>query len=241
MLLTAHQPAYLPWLGYFHKVAISDVLVILDEVQFEKNSFTNRNRIKTPQGDIWLTVPVLMTGHMGKKILDMEISNNTNWKEKHWKSIYLNYKKAPYFNKYADFFESVYKKEWEKLTELLDFLFLFFLKELGIQTRIFKQSELGVCTKKQELILDLCKKLEADCFIFGKLGRDYADEGLFSGNKIKLYFQDYHHPVYTQLWGDFIPNMSIIDLLFNIGSERALDIIMDGNTIKQELRGMYNL
>lgn len=94
MILSAHQPAYLPWLGYFHKIAISDVFVILDEVQFEKNSFINRNKIKTSNGSVWMSVPINIDGHMNKTIRDMEISNKFNWRKKHWKSIYLNYKKA---------------------------------------------------------------------------------------------------------------------------------------------------
>ena len=93
MILTAHQPAYLPWLGYFHKIAISDTFVILDKVQFEKNSFTNRNKIKTSNGSTWLSIPMEMSEHTNKAIKEMSIHNKFNWRQKHWKSIYLNYKK----------------------------------------------------------------------------------------------------------------------------------------------------
>ena len=101
MILTAHQPMYLLWLGLFHKIAISDVYVYLDNVQFEKNSFSNRNRIKSAQEPIWLTVPVLLKNHLKKTIKEIQIDNSRDWRRKHWKSIYLNYKKAPYFNRYS--------------------------------------------------------------------------------------------------------------------------------------------
>jgi len=236
VILAAHQPAYLPWLGLFHKMAISDNFVVLDDVQFEKNSFINRNRIKTAQGDMWLTVPVLMTGHIQKTIHDIEINNNVDWRSKHWKSIYLNYKKSPYFNRFSDFFEDLYKGEWIKLYDLLDYTMSFFIKELKIDTKIYIQSKLNITTKKQLLILDLCKHFNAKIFVFGALGKDYADSELFETNGIKILFQDYKHPAYHQLWGGgFISNMSIIDLLFNEG-ERSFEILMSGNINKENLQ-----
>lgn len=239
MILTAHQPAYLPWLGYFHKIAISDIFVSLDNVQFEKNSFSNRNKIKTANGSAWLSVPIKMVGHMGKTIKEMEIDNHLNWTEKHWKSIYLNYKKAPYFNLYCDFLEDAYKRQWNDLCGLTEYLTKYFLEELGIKTKISKQSDLKNKGKKQELIVELCKELNADTFVFGKLGENYVDTSYFTQNNINVYFQDYIHPVYNQIWDGFTNNLSIIDLLFNIAKNEALEMIMDGNVNKTDLKKFF--
>lgn len=234
MILGSHQSAYLPWLGYFHKIALSDVFVILDMVQFEDYSFINRNRIKGPQGSILLTVPLKKGGFMDKTIGDMEIDNSQNWKEKHWKNIYFNYKKAPYFNLYAEFLEDTYKREWKKLTDLTNYMTMYFIKQLGINIEVYKQSDIKTENKKQELIMELCKYFSADVCIFGKMGKDYVDEKYFNDNNIQLYFQDYNHPSYKQLWKDFIPNMSIIDLLFNVSPDEALETIMKGNVIRED-------
>ncbi len=236
MILSAHQPAYLPWLGYFHKIAISDSFVILDDVQFEKNSFINRNKIKTAQGYTWLTMPVLISGHTKKTISQIEINNKTVWQKKHWKSIYFNYKKSPYFYKYADFFEDFYRKDWVKLHDAIDNMLCFLIKELGIETDLYKQSDMHIQSKKQGLVLELCKKLKSHVFVFGALGRDYAEASLFENNGINIFFQDYKHPSYHQLHNDFTANLSIIDLLFNVEKERMMEIIMDNNITKKELR-----
>jgi hypothetical protein len=240
MILTAHQPVYLPWLGLFHKIALSDAFCYFDNVQYLKKDWNNRNQIKTQDGPIWLTVPVLSRGYREKKIREIEIDNSTPWRKKHWKSIYLNYKKAPFFSEYADFFEDAYKREWQYLTELNEYMLKWFLKELGIEVKYYKASEMDLKGHKSDLVLDMCKKLGADLYIFGALGKDYAKEEKFNREGIKIYFQDYKHPVYPQLWGNFLPFMSIIDLLFNCG-HKSLEILMEGNIRKEELITKFNL
>lgn len=240
MILTAHQPVYSPWLGLFHKIALSDIFIYLDNVQFEKNSFTNRNKIKTANGPLWLTVPVLAKGHFNKTIKDLEIDNSKDWRASHWKSIYLNYKKTPFFNRYADFFEDTYKKEWRYLTDLNEYMLKWFLKELGIKVKYCKASESNFQGHKSDLVLNMCEKLKADLYIFGALGKDYAKEDEFAKEGIKIYFQDYKHPVYPQLWGEFLPHISIIDLLFNCG-DRSLEILTENNINKEELTKKFNL
>lgn len=235
MIVTGHQPAYLPWLGLFHKIALSDIYVLLDEVQFEKNSFINRNKIKTPNGPQLLTVPLSKSGYRDKPVKDLEINNTDNWGKNHLERISQNYKKAPFFDGYADFFESVYNQKWTNLIDLVIYMLEFFLKELKINTRVIKQSELHTLGKKQDLVLEMCKKLNADIFVFGALGRDYADENVFRNNGIKIYFQDYIHPSYPQQWGEFVPYMSIIDLLFNVGPEKASTLIMENNIQRKDL------
>jgi hypothetical protein len=235
--LTAMQPAYLPWLGFFHKAMLADVFVILDDVQFERNSFTNRNKVKAQQGEQWLTIPLKTVGHLDKTIRQMEIADD-RWRKKHWQTIYNAYHKAPYFKEYAGFFEAFYRREGRSFIEQVCFMQYILLDFLGIKTTIKYQSSpefKGITGHKQELILNLCKYFNADTFIFGSQGRNYADVELFRQHGIRCYFQDYQHPVYPQQWGEFVPNMSIIDLLFNVGANRAREIIKEGNTTKSEL------
>ncbi|MFC1630139.1 WbqC family protein [Patescibacteria group bacterium] len=238
MILTAHQPVYLPWLGLFHKIAISDTFCYFDDTQYLKKDWNNRNKIKTQNGEMWLTIPVLTTKHREKKIREIKINNSIDWRKKHWKSIYLNCKKAPFFNKYSDFLEDVYKKEWDYLAELNEYMLKWFLKELGIKVKYYKASELNFKGYKSDLVLDMSKKLEADLYVFGALGEDYAEKEQFSEQKINIYFQDYKHPLYPQLYGEFLPYMSIIDLLFNCG-DKSLEVLMKGNITKEELIKKY--
>jgi len=238
MILTAHQPAYLPWLGYFHKIALADSLVILDSVQFEKNSFTNRNKVKTSNGPAWLTIPVEMKGHLDKNINDIGMDTKSNWKRKHWNSLLMNYKKAPFFETYSSFFETYYKQETTKLDEFIGISTSFFLKELGITIPVKKLSELNIKSNKQELIIDLCKSQNANAFVFGALGKNYADKDLFDSHNISIYFQEYKHPVYSQLWGEFVPSMGIVDVLFNLGAQRTREIIFENNITKKEMEAI---
>jgi hypothetical protein len=240
MILTAHQPVYLPWLGLFHKIALSDEFCYFDDVQYQIKDFNGRNKIKIVNGSVWLTVPVKARGYRDKKIREIEIDNSQDWRSKHFKSIYLNYKKAPFFNNYADFFEDVYKKDWTYLSDLNEYMLKWFLIELGVKVNYYKASELDFQGYKSDLVLDMCKKLKADLYIFGALGKDYADEQKFNDENVKIYFQDYKHPVYKQLNGDFLPYMSIIDLLFNCG-DKSLEVLMSGNITKEELIKKFSL
>lgn len=240
MILTAHQPVYLPWLGLFHKIALADAFCYFDDVQYQIKDFNGRNKVKTSNGCVWLTVPVKSKGYRDKKINEIEVDNSQNWSEKHWKTIFLNYKKAPYFNNYAVFFEETYKREWKYLSELNEYMLKWFLEQLDIRVKYSKASEMDFKGYKSELVLDMCKKLKADLYIFGALGKDYADEEKFKKENVKIYFQDYKHPVYSQLHGKFEPFMSIIDLLFNCGPE-SKNVLMEGNITKEELTKEFKL
>lgn len=235
MIISAHQPAYIPWLGYFHKIILSDVFIILDNVQFEKNSFINRNKLKSSNGETWITVPLKMNGHMDKMISDMEVDNSKHWNKKHWNTIYLNYKKADYFKVYQDQLEQIYLKERTSLIEITDEITKFILEVLEIDTKIIYQSELKIESKKQELIMEICKKMQGDLFIFGEQGKNYVNKEYFQKNKIDVYFQEYFHPRYNQLWGDFIPNLGIFDVIFNEGGKKAKEIIISQNIDKTRL------
>ena len=219
---------------------MSDAYCYFDDVQYLKKDWNNRNKIKTPHGEKWRTVPVLAKGYREKKIREIEINNLTNWRKKHWRSIYFAYKKTCYFKKYSDFLKETYEKEWHYLTDLNEYMLQYFLLELGINVEYHKASKLNFRGHKSTVILDMCKRLGPDLYIFGALGKDYAEEEEFSREGIKIYFQNYIHPIYPQLGQNFIPYMSIIDLLFNCGSN-SYEILMKGNTTKEELIKKFKL
>ena len=240
MILTAHQPVYLPWLGLFHKIALADKFVFFSEVQYLPKDWMNRNKIKSAAGEILLTVPVLRKGYRDKKTSELEINNETNWQEKHLKSIMINYKKAPFFDNYIQFFQDTYTKKWQYLADLNEYMLRWFLKEIGIKTEFLKASDYDFEGTKSDLVLDMCKKLDANTYIFGTLGRDYAKIDDFKNAGIHLFFQDYNHPTYRQLYGDFISNLSVIDLLFNCGPN-SYKIIMSNNISKENLLSQASL
>jgi len=235
LVLTAHQPVYLPWLGLFHKIALADRFVYFDDVQYQKKDWNNRNRIKTNQGAIWLTVPVMSKNHYAQKVKDIRINNQLPWRRKHFKSISLAYKRARYYNRYIPVFEDVYSRDWQKLSDLNEYFLKFFLEELGIAVPFYRLSDFELKSKKSDLVLDMCKKMQADIYIFGIQGKDYADVDAFNRANIQVYFQDYRHPTYEQAGGDsFISHLSVIDLLFNHG-EDSREIIRAGNITREEL------
>jgi hypothetical protein len=228
MIVSIHQPNFLPWLGYFHKLAESDIHVILDNVQFEKNSFINRNRLKIPSGWMWLTVPVLTKGKFGKNpINEVIIDSKSRWQEKMWKSIWLNYSRAPFFKLYFEPLGEILKTPHEKLVDLNLSLQHFLLKALSLEIKLIRASELKVEEKKSDLVLAICEKLGATIYFSGSLGQGYLEEDKFKDKGIKVIYQDYRHPVYHQLGGEFVSHLSIIDLLFNLGPE-SLDILKRG-------------
>lgn len=234
MILTAHQPTYLPWLGLFHKIAIADAFCYFDDVQYQKKDWNNRNTLKGPNGEFWMTVPVKSKNHFDKKVGEIEINNASKWRKKHLKSLELNYQSAPYFDHYIDFFRDCYSREWQRLSDLNEYILKWFLDVLNIKVKYYKMSEIGFNGSKNDLVLDMCRKLDATCYVFGKLGKDYADIRKFNQQGIKVYFQEYCHPIYQQLFKDFVPYLSAVDLLFNEGPN-SLDVIMKNNVTKREL------
>lgn len=230
MKVTIMQPAYLPWLGFFDRIDASDLCIILDNVQLDTNSktkFTNRNKIRTKDGWIWLTLPIKTKGLHGKVLIkDIELVND-NWALKHWKSIENNYKKSTYFKNYSKFFEQIYSKEWLKMQDLIDVTTDYFLKVLNINTPIIKASSLPTLNKKDDLILELCESQKAEIYYSGVFGREYLNLEKFRQKNIDVFFHEYQHPTYKQNYPGFEPYMSILDLLFNCGDE-SIEIIRKG-------------
>lgn len=230
MILTAHQPVYLPWLGLFHKIYLSDMFCLFDIAQYQTKDYNNRNKIKTNTGEIWLTVPVESKDHFNKKICDIKIINN-GWNRKHIKSIHLAYKKAEYFKIYFEELEGILSKRYDYLTDLNLDILKFLLRSLDINVPIVKASDYNFVGNKSELILDMCIRLGATKYIFGSQGKNYADIPSFNEKNITVYFQDYQHPVYRQLHGEFLPFMSALDILFNEGPG-SKEILISNNVNK---------
>lgn len=228
MIVSIHQPGYLPWHGLFHRQALSDLHVFLDTVQFEKHGFNNRVKIKTAQGSQWLTVPVLVKGKfLHNPITEVMINTLEPWARKHWKTILLNYSKAPFFERYAPFFQEFYAREWVRLADLNTTMIRRLAGLLGVQCRFVKASELGVHSRKSDLVLGICQEVGAKTYLSGVKGREYLEVEKFRDAGIRVYIQRYRQPRYPQLFGEYEPYLSIIDLLFNCG-DQALAIITEG-------------
>jgi hypothetical protein len=208
---------YLPYIGIFNKMKSADVFVFLDDAQYSDGYYYNRNRIKTPRGALMLTVPLLKS--LGEKLNEIRIATNIEWQEKHLKSIYANYSKANHFSSYIDFFEEIYSMQWEKLHDLNMKTLLYIVEALDIDVAFYFASELKCESTGTQRIIDICKALDSDVYLSGIGGNDYLDQKLFERSNIKLEYQKYTPKEHKQLWGTFIPNLSVIDLLFNLGDK----------------------
>jgi WbqC-like protein family len=215
------QPAYLPWLGYFDRIAGSDLHIVLDHVEADLNSktkFANRNKIRTKDGWTWLTVPLKTKGRRGSLYLnEIELDEESGWREKHWRTIKGCYGKAPHFAEHQAFFARIFEQPWVRLEPLTRALTGYFLDALGLKTPVRFSSEMGVAGQKSELILNLCREVGATTYISGVFGRDYLDLDSFRSAGIDVVFHEYAHPVYPQSQPGFEPYMSIVDLLVNAG------------------------
>ena len=223
------QPSYIPWRGYFHQIARTDVFVFYDDVQYDKHGWRNRNRIKTPNGPQWLTIPVNSAGVLQNKttIHEVRIDWRREWNRKHWASITQAYGKAPYFKQYGDDIAGYYQKTYEYLADLTIDLTVHLAGLLGISsTRFLRASSLeGIQGEKTSRLVQIIQRVGADHYISGPSARDYLDEPLMQANGIKLEYMEYNYPEYPQLYPPFDNQISILDLLFMAGSE-ALKYIL---------------
>ena len=229
MICTIHQPNYLPYLGFFEKAFQSDVFIIYDTTQFKKNDWQNRNRLCTPEGWQWITIPVLH--RFGQKINEVKIDNLKKPLKNNWNKIQTIYGKAPFFKDYGEIFEKIYKNTYDLISDLNCDMIYEIKSILGLRTRFVKSSELTpIETKSTQALIDLCKIVEADTYISGSEGKNYLDLDLFEKAGIELKFQNYRHPVYKQFNNsEFQPYMSVIDLIFNCG-ESSLKILNSENS-----------
>jgi len=190
-------------------------------VQYKKREFQNRNKIKTPSGELWLTIPVITKGHFTQNIKDVQINKDEKWESQHWASIMQNYSKAPYFAEHREFFQKLYDKKWGFLIDISMEIIHYCLSYLKIQTPLKMSSEYSVASYSTERIVELCKKTGSDTYFSGSGGKAYMDENIFTVNNLKLAYQDFHHQEYQQSYPGFMPYLSIIDLLFNCGQDSS--------------------
>jgi len=211
------QSNYIPWKGYFDLIHDADLFIFYDDVQYTKNDWRNRNRIQTPQGPRWLTIPVGI--NTDRRICDVEL-NDPRWQASHWDHIRQNYRKSPYFRQYKGFFEDIYcARKWANLSALNQHLIQrIAIDLLGLQTRFEDSRDYASAGAKQERLLSLLRQAETQRYISGPAAREYIDESAFSAAGIQLEWKDYSgYPTYDQGTETFEHGVSILDLLFHTG------------------------
>lgn len=231
MKVFVHQPEYIPWLGFFDKLARCDTYVIYDDAQYQHGGFHNRNRIRTPSGWEWLTVPIIH-GHP-QTIKDVRIYGD-QWRTKQLNSLRAHYRKTPYFNKYFPLLEEAIVFNHELLIGLNLHLIKSVADALDIKVKMMRSSEFPYGgEEKNEKLVSMCKFLGADTYLSGSGGQNYIKEELFRQAGVTLQWHTYEHPKYQQMFGGFEPNMSIIDLLFNEGPN-AKEILLKGGKVAEK-------
>jgi hypothetical protein len=214
------QSNYIPWRGYFDLIALADEFVLYDDVQYTRRDWRNRNRIKTAQGPIWLTIPVQVTGRYLQRIRDVVVSDE-HWSDKHWRSLVHHYAAAPAAADHRGALEELYRtapRRW--LTEINEHFLAGICALLGIATRIRRSSEFELAGDRSERLLNICRQLGASTYLSGPAARAYLDEPLFASHGVQVQWADYSgYPEYRQLHPPFDHQVSIVDLLLNEGRE----------------------
>lgn len=224
MLVGIHQLHYLPWLRYIEKIARCDVFIVLDNIQFNKNGWQNRNKIKSDQGECLLTVPV--RGKAEQRLDEVEIPAGNPWAKKHWRTIEQHYRNAPYFDRFAEFLESTYSTPWTKLNDVNRHMLEFYIDTLGIDTRVVYASDLNAPGIATERLINLIRAVDGTRYYSGAFALDaYLDAGMMSEAGIELELQEWVAPTYPQQYGGFVKDLATVDLLMNCG-ERSMDILM---------------
>ncbi len=231
MIISIQQPEYFPWLGFFDKILSVDKVVFLDNVQFKKRYFENRNKIRTSQGWTWVNTPVITKGRFDQRITDVTIDNSHPWQRKIISTLRHNYAKAPYWNQSGEQLCELIAKPWDKLVDFNLAVIFFFIEKLDIKRECCKASSLDTQKSGSNLILEICKKMNATKYLSGRDGKNYLNEEDFIAEDIEVIYQDFRHPIYTQFHREFMPAMSIADLYFNHGPKSA-SIIKSNATVQ---------
>lgn len=215
MKVGIHQPDYIPWLGYFYKIHLSDVFIHLDDAQFSNEAAHNFNEIKTSQGSFRIKFPVEY--HFGDTIMQARPRYELKWKEKHLRTFEMNYSKAHFFKDVYPEFKDVFMVEYASVSELNIAINEFIARKFGLSTVFVRSSEYGISTKREEKVIDLCLAVGGDCYISGNGARVYQEESHFTEKGLKLSYLPYQPITYPQLWREFLPCMSVLDYVFNCG------------------------
>jgi len=216
------QPSYIPWRGYFHQIQKADVFVFYDDVQYDKEGWRNRNRILGPNGPMWLTIPVKVKNF--PLIKDVEVESKVKWQGKHWKSLVGSYGKAPYFSKYIKYLEPYYNSSCHHLAEFTIDTTIEICRWLEIKTEFVRSSRMVCHGTKTERLIGILQELGATHYISGPAAKAYLDEEKLSEAGIALEYMEYNYPEYDQLYGEWEPKVSILDLIFMTG-DRAPEYI----------------
>lgn len=224
-VVAIHQPNFLPWMGYFHKMMQSDVFILLDTVPYTKNGYQNRVKIKTAQGARWLTIPVLTKGRFGQLTSEVEIKDNIGWRKTHLLTLTTNYARAPYFSETTAWLTTAYDNKTNRLAQFNQMLIEIVRKELGIETPLVLASTLNAGGTSSRHLLELVQQVGGTTYLSGPSGRHYLDETPFLEAGVQVQYQQFQHPVYPQLHGEFIRGLSIIDLLMNVGPVQARRVL----------------
>lgn len=222
MIVAAHQPNFLPWLGFFDRMRKADLFVFVDHVQFEKQNYQNRALVKTAEGGRWITVPVHQRSQKERiveKSVDNQGTGKHRWGRKAFLTLQYSYQAAPYYAHYASGLQDIFDARWDKLVDLNLALLEFGRASLGIETPVLRSTDLPVAGAKSDMVLNLCKAVGADTYLAGMGGsRQYLDVEAFERAGIRVKFQDFEHPRYPQIpGGGFVEGLSFVDLLFNCG------------------------
>ncbi len=218
MIVSTYQPFFAPFPGFFLKAHLSDMMVILDDVQFpQRTTWITRNRLKNDRGALWITIPVWRRGLGLQKINEVTICPEGNWRKKHLASLKTSYAYAPYFRDHLDFVSEIFSERFQKLIDLNMSIIQYLKKHLMIDTALILLSSLGIQGRGNELLIEICRKIGSSDYLAQRSAEKHLDQELFSDAGINLHFFTPPSPVYPQLWGEFIHNLSAFDLLFNCG------------------------
>lgn len=215
MIVSIHQPDYIPYLGLFYKISQSDKFVFLDDCQFSNDNMHHWNRVKTPQGECRLKIPVHQ--HLGDTINNVRTKDELSWKEKHLKTLEMNYKKAPFFEKIFPDFKDLLLTQYESIAEQNIAINTWIANSFGMCVDFYKTSDMQIDSTNERRVIDICKQLGGDVYISGNGARAYQTEEHFLSDGVQLVYTDYQSIEYTQLWGEFVPNLSVLDYVFNNG------------------------
>ncbi len=215
------QSNYIPWKGVFDMMSQVNCFIFFEDVQFTRRDWRTRNRIKTPNGLIWLSIPVKKANRDDTKIYEVEISQEENWQEKHYRAIFQNYKKAKFFDEYHFLIEEIYlKNKWQNLSEFNIFHNKLIANILGIKVDFINSKDLKTDGFKSDKLINICKKVDASHYLSGPSAKAYMDIDKFQKNNIEVEFINYNcYPVYSQLYQNFYHEVSILDVLFNCGND----------------------
>ncbi|AOY75668.1 WbqC family protein [Clostridium formicaceticum] len=226
------QPRYLPACNYIERMILSDTFVMLDNVQHQRRAFEHRNKIRTDNGDFWLSIPIDRVNSKSNQIKDLLILNGENWEEKHFKSFVHYYRKTPFYDEVIKLLDNFYSVKRTSLNQVVKDMLNILIDYLDLQVDVKWASSYNWTKQKDDLLIEITEFFGGSTYISGPNGRNYIDERKFENKGIQLLYHEYDHPVYRQVWGEFIPYMTIWDLLFYYGKD-TVNYIKKGNLVKE--------